>query len=80
LGGSYGVERLTFYEMLPQMGPPETTVWEYPGADLSWEMEFKEFLEDIHLKRASTPGLQDACSALKIVEKIYKESGYDYHS
>jgi hypothetical protein len=25
LGGSYGVERLTFYKMLPQMGPPETT-------------------------------------------------------
>ena len=25
LGGSYGVERLTFYQMLPEMGPPETT-------------------------------------------------------
>ena len=36
LGGSYGVERLTFYRMLPQMGPPETTIWEYPGEDLSW--------------------------------------------
>src|SRR5580658_2040665 len=26
LGGSYGLEKLTFYRMLPQMGPPETTV------------------------------------------------------
>ncbi len=25
LGGSYGVERLTLYRMLPEMGPPETT-------------------------------------------------------
>src|SRR5204862_56074 len=25
LGGSYGVERLAYYRMLPQMGPPETT-------------------------------------------------------
>jgi hypothetical protein len=33
LGGSYGVERCTYYKMLPQMGPPETTVWEYPGGD-----------------------------------------------
>jgi predicted dehydrogenase len=80
LGGSYGVERLTFYKMLHQMGPPETTVWEYPGEDSSWEMEFAEFLEDIRLKRPSSPGLLDAQAALKIVEKIYKESGYDLHS
>ena len=32
LGGSYGVERLACYRMLPAMGPPETTIWEYPGA------------------------------------------------
>ena len=30
LGGSYGVERLAFYQMLPEMGPPDTTIWEYP--------------------------------------------------
>ncbi|HXE52183.1 MAG TPA: Gfo/Idh/MocA family oxidoreductase, partial [Tepidisphaeraceae bacterium] len=40
LGGSYGVERLSFYRMLPQMGPPETTIWEYPGEDTSWKAEF----------------------------------------
>ena len=33
LGGSYGVERLAFYRMLPEMGPPETTIWEYPRGD-----------------------------------------------
>ena len=32
LGGSYGVERLAHYKMLPEMGPPETTIWEYPRA------------------------------------------------
>ena len=26
LGGSYGVERLAYYRMLPEMGPPETTI------------------------------------------------------
>jgi predicted dehydrogenase len=80
LGGSYGVERLSFYKMLPQMGPPETIIWEYPGGDTSWDLEFAEFLEDIRLQRAPSPGLQDAQAALKIVEKIYKESGYDHHS
>ncbi len=80
LGGSYGQEKLTWYKMLPQMGPPEVTVWEYPGEDVSWELEFSEFLEDIRLNRQPKPGLEDAVAALKIVEKIYKESGYDYHS
>ena len=26
LGGSYGVERLDYYRMMPEMGPPETTI------------------------------------------------------
>jgi predicted dehydrogenase len=80
LGGSYGTERLTFYKMLPAMGPPETTSWEYPMADNSWEVEFEEFLEDIRLKRQPSAGLRDAIEALTIIEKIYRISGYDYHT
>ncbi len=75
LGGSYGTEKITFYKMLPQMGPPETTSWEYPFLDLSWEVEFKKFLEDIRLGRKPSPGLEDAKEALKVVEKVYEESG-----
>lgn len=80
LGGSYGVERLTYYKMLPQMGPPETTIWEYPMGDNSWQIEFQEFLEDIRLDRTPFANLGDAWAALAIVEKIYLESGYDYYS
>ena len=43
LGGSYGVERLTFYRMLPQMGPPETTTWEFPFPDRSWDAGVRRF-------------------------------------
>lgn len=74
LGGSYGVERLAFYKMLPEMGPPETHMWEFPMADDSWEVEFKEFLDDIAKKRAPAPGLTDAHAALHIVETIYRMS------
>ncbi|MBS0350777.1 MAG: Gfo/Idh/MocA family oxidoreductase [Proteobacteria bacterium] len=73
LGGSYGVERLILYKMLPEMGPPETTIWEYPMADNSWQIEFADFLEDIRLQRPSNPGLKDAYEALKIVHNVYKE-------
>ena len=80
LGGSYGTARLTYYKMLPEMGPPETTTWEYPMADYSWDTEFTEFLEDIRLKRPPSAGLRDAIEALTIIERIYRMSGYDHHA
>jgi predicted dehydrogenase len=79
LGGSYGTERLTFYRMLPEMGPPETTAWEYPMADDSWAAEFAEFLEDIRLGRPPVPGLRDALAALRVVDAVYKESSLAHH-
>ena len=78
IGGSYGTERLTWYRMLPQMGPPETTAWEYPMADNSWEIEMQEFLRDIEMQRKPDPGLEDAVATLDIVGKVYKNSGYDH--
>ena len=74
LGGSYGIERLAHYQMLPQMGPPDTVIYEYPMADDSWERETAEFLEDIQLDRRPDPDLQDAIAALRIVETIYMEA------
>lgn len=75
LGASYGTERLTFYKMSPEMGPPQTTAWEYPMADNSWEIEFAEFLEDIRLQRPPRPGIADAQAVLRIVERLYQENG-----
>lgn len=75
LGGSYGVERLTWYRMLPEMGPPDTTSWEYPGADRSWALEFEAFVSDIREGRAPQPGLDDARAVLRVVDAIYRRSG-----
>jgi len=80
LGGSYGTEKLTYYKMLPEMGPPETYSWEYPMGDNSWEIEFEEFITDIKEDRNCSPGISDAIANLKIINKIYKNSGYDYNS
>jgi predicted dehydrogenase len=80
LGGSYGVERLTYYKLLPELGPPETYMWEFPRGDDSWQTEFNAFIEDIKYNRVANPGLKDAYVALTIVEKIAKESGYDYYA
>lgn len=74
LGGSYGTERITFYKMSPEMGPPETTTWEFPMADDSWDVEFCEFLRDIGLNRQPRPGIADAQAALCIAEQVYREN------
>jgi predicted dehydrogenase len=71
LGGSYGTERIAHYRMLPQMGPPETTIREYPGGDRSWEIEFDEFLEDVRSGREPSAGLPAARAALRVVEAVY---------
>jgi predicted dehydrogenase len=75
LGGSYGLERLSFYKMLPQMGPPETTIWEYPGEDLSWRLEFENMIDAIEHRGAVCGDLNDALASLRIVEKLYALSG-----
>jgi predicted dehydrogenase len=74
LGGSYGVERLSYYRMLPEMGPPETTIWEYPGADTSWRREFEAFRECVRTGTTPEPGLREALHALQIVEQVYQKT------
>ena len=80
LGGSYGVEKLTHYQMLPEMGPPETTSWEFPMGDNSWILEMDDFYEDIRLNRQPSASLNDAYKALAIIRTIYKESGFDHRT
>ena len=76
LGGSYGVERLSLYKMLPQMGPPETTMWEYPFADNSWNLELDEFIRSIEQHREPQGNISDAKKALDIVRTVYDECNY----
>ena len=74
LGGSYGVERLTFYHMLPEMGPPETTSWEYPGEDRSWAREVAHLVTAIDQGTPLSGSLEDAFAALDIAGQVYAAS------
>ena len=71
LGGSYGVERLAYYKMLPRMGPPDTTIWEYPGEDRSWHLEWQHFQDCIAGGKTSGGNMEDALAALRVVQKLY---------
>jgi predicted dehydrogenase len=62
--------------MLPEMGPPETTTWEFPRGDDSWAVETREFCADIRTGREPSPGLDEGVRTLEIVESIYQQSGF----
>ncbi|HLI57082.1 MAG TPA: Gfo/Idh/MocA family oxidoreductase, partial [Actinomycetota bacterium] len=71
LGASYGTERLALYEMQPEMGPPPTTIWEYPGTDSSWSREMADVLGEIAGQPAQGANLEDCIAAFTIVEEAY---------
>jgi predicted dehydrogenase len=71
LGGSYGLERLTHYRMRPEMGPPDTSDWEYPGDDPSWGEEYAAFVEATLGRATANATLEDAAAALTIVHQAY---------
>ncbi|HWK44712.1 MAG TPA: Gfo/Idh/MocA family oxidoreductase [Stellaceae bacterium] len=71
LGGSYGTERLTLYQMHPEMGPPETTTWEFPFPDRSWDLEFAEFAAAIAEGRRPCGDIGDALAMHHIIDKAY---------
>jgi predicted dehydrogenase len=74
LGGSYGVETLSHYRMLPQMGPPETTRWEWPFPDNSWDKEVAEFVAAIAEGRRPVGDIEDALVTMSIIDRIYRET------
>jgi predicted dehydrogenase len=71
LGGSYGIERLAYYRMSAEMGPPETVIHEYPGTDQSWALDFADFVRSVETGMEPCGGLDDALKALQVVDAIY---------
>jgi predicted dehydrogenase len=72
LGGSYGPERLTYYRMLPEMGPPETSVFNYPEEDTSWEAEIEHFASCIEQGTEPSGSIDDGIAVLEVIAKLYQ--------
>jgi predicted dehydrogenase len=73
LGGSYGPERLARYAMSEQMGPPMTTVWEWPPGDGSWAAELADVVAAIDGRPAIGTSLSEGVEVLDIVEEAYAQ-------
>lgn len=79
LGGSYGLEQLALYKMRPQMGPPETVIWQFPFADRSWELEMEELARAVQEDRRPLGDVNDALENLRIIDALYqKGQRHDY--
>ena len=75
LGGSYGTERLAFYKMRPEMGPPDTTIWEYPGADGSWAAQWRAFRQGVETGAAdAAPSIASTQQVLSVIEQVYVQN------
>lgn len=79
LGGSYGKETLTYYKMLPEMGPPKEINWEF-DEDTSWKDEILNFFKAIELNLEASSSIDDAIANLEIIQNIYRNSDYDYNA
>lgn len=74
LGGSYGAERLTVGRRGLEGGVPEEETTEFPGADLSWEAEWQEFVSAIREGRQPLANAHDGLQALRAVAAVYKSA------
>jgi len=55
-------------------GPPDEEIIEFPGPDISWEAEWKEFLSAIRENREPMGNVQDGLEAMRMIEAVYRSS------
>jgi predicted dehydrogenase len=70
LGGSYGPEELTVYEMQPELGPPPSHTTVYPD-DRSWQLELQDVAAAIEGRPSAGATLEDAIAVLTLIEEVY---------
>jgi predicted dehydrogenase len=72
LGGSYGPERLTVYELADELGPPMTSIREWPPADDSWALELADVDAELDGLPSVGAAVDDALAVLGIVDEAYR--------
>lgn len=76
LGGSYGPETLTYYRMLPQMGPPEIENFSFDTSDKSWELDLHNLISSIEQGSPLWGDLNSAEFSITRVLQAYENNGY----
>ena len=78
LGGSYGKETLTYYKMLPEMGPPLMETFEFEPPDQSWGLDLKNLVDHLSTGSDLWGDLRSASYAMEQVRLAYRENGFEH--
>lgn len=71
LGGSYGPERLIYYNMGEITRPPDVRAFEYTAPDESWSKDTRNFIDAVESGSPVCGGVRDALEALRVVKDVY---------
>jgi len=74
LGRSYGPERLIVGREVGAGKPPVETVREFPGEDISWIEEWKEFASAVREDREPLGSGYDGLMANKLIAAVYRSA------
>jgi predicted dehydrogenase len=74
LGGSYGMERLVIGKRKVSGGAPDEEILEFPGPDISWREEMKEFAAAIAGNREPIGSGYDGLMANRLVGAVYESA------
>jgi len=74
LGGSYGMERLIIGKRKVSGGAPDEEFIEFPGPDISWREELKEFASAITENREPIGSGYDGLMANRLVGAVYESA------
>jgi len=55
-------------------GPPDEEIIQFPGPDISWEMEWKEFISAIIERREPLGNGKDGLEANRMIEAVYRSA------
>ncbi|HYV33264.1 MAG TPA: Gfo/Idh/MocA family oxidoreductase [Candidatus Limnocylindria bacterium] len=74
LGRSYGVETLIYGSNVGKGKVPKEKIWEFPGEDISWTEEWKNFRQGIFQHKPVLSSGADNVEVLKIIDGLYESA------
>jgi predicted dehydrogenase len=77
LGGSYGIENLTFSQMRKDSIKPLVLKQEFLDDDNSWSEEWKKFKHCIEFESLPESNLYTALETMRVVERVYDLNGVE---
>lgn len=74
LGGSYGEERLVRVRRRWEGGVPEVEEEVFPGPDLSWALEWDDFVTSLRTGVLRSGGVADGLAAMRMIDALYRSA------